>query len=443
MLLSLLSSNLQIIFAVILFIATYVLLLIFSKHRAYIALGSALLFIILGLTPLTEIFKVINFNVLMMILGTMGLVTLFIESKMPALLADLIMSKVSSLKWAIVVLSLFAALISAFIDNVATVLIVAPIALAVSKKLDVSPVPSLIAISLASNLQGAATLVGDTTSILLGGALDMNFLDFFWYQGRPGLFFITQVGALASTLVLLFVFRKETLPIDFSEKTEVKDYVPTILLGSMIVLLILVSLIPIPDGFINNHINGLIVMVLLIVGLVYKYFKSKSFKETINVIKELDYMTVLLLIGLFIVIGGLNSVGVIDLVGEFIHKISLNNVFLAFTIIVFGSTIFSAFIDNIPFVLTMLPVVASLSTSFGYTNNPAYVLYFGLLVGATLGGNLTPIGASANITTIGILQKEGYDVKTKDFMKYSVPFTLAAVLAGYIMTWLLFGNIPT
>ena len=169
--------------ALALFLATYVLLLIFGKYRAYIAAASALLFVVLGILPWAEVPAAIDWNVLLMIAGTMGTVVLFIESRMPALMADIIMEKVPNIKWAVVALSLFAGLISAFVDNVATVLMVAPVALALAKKLDISPVPVIIAIAVSSNLQGAATLVGDTTSILLGGYADMNFLDFFVFRG--------------------------------------------------------------------------------------------------------------------------------------------------------------------------------------------------------------------------------------------------------------------
>ena len=169
-----------------------------------------------------------------MIAGTMGLVSLFIDSKMPSLLADFIIAKTPNVKWAIVSLSLFAGIISAFVDNVATVLMVAPVALTICKKLNVSPVSSIIAISVASNLQGAATLVGDTTSILLAGHLDMNFFDFFFYQGKMGLFFIVQIGAIASTLMLLWIFRKEKQPVTALEKTVVTDYFPSVLLILMV-----------------------------------------------------------------------------------------------------------------------------------------------------------------------------------------------------------------
>lgn len=168
--------------AIGLFVATYILLLVFPKIRAYVALTSAALFVILGILPIGKVFGAVDWNVILMIAGTMGIVALFIESKMPALLADLILAKIPNVKWAIISLSLFAGIISAFIDNVATVLIVAPVALTIAKKLNISPVPSIIAISISSNLQGAATLVGDTTSILLGGHAGMDFLDFFVYR---------------------------------------------------------------------------------------------------------------------------------------------------------------------------------------------------------------------------------------------------------------------
>lgn len=194
--------------AIIIFALTYISLLSFPKHRAYIALGSAVIFMFLGIVRFNEVFSTIDWNVIMMIAGTMGIVALFTDSKMPNLLADMLIEKTATVKWAIIALSLFAGFISAFIDNVATVLMVAPVALTIASKLGVSPVPSIIAISIASNLQGAATLVGDTTSILLGGHADMNFMDFFVFHGKPGLFWVVQLGAVASTLILLWVFSK-------------------------------------------------------------------------------------------------------------------------------------------------------------------------------------------------------------------------------------------
>ena len=185
--------------AIVLFAATYVLMLTFGKYRPYIALASGAIFIVTGMLPLTGeegIIAALDFNVLLMIGGTMGLVQLFIESRMPERLADIIMSKVPNVRWAAVCLALFAGIISAFVDNVATVLMIAPVALEICKKLKTNPVPFIIGIAVSSNLQGAATLVGDTTAIMLGSALDMSFMDFFWYFGKPSIFFAVELGAV-------------------------------------------------------------------------------------------------------------------------------------------------------------------------------------------------------------------------------------------------------
>ncbi|NLB20195.1 MAG: TRAP transporter large permease subunit [Clostridium sp.] len=417
--------------AIIIFILTYVLLLSLPRHRAKIALASATLFVILGIMPMENVLSTIDWNVIFMIAGTMGLVSLFIDSKMPALLADMIISKTPNVMWAIISLSLFAGIISAFVDNVATVLMVAPVALTICKKLKISPVSSIVAISVASNLQGAATLVGDTTSILLAGHLDMNFFDFFIYNGKIGLFFIVQIGSIMATLILFVIFRKEKQPVAALDKTIVEDYFPSFLLIFMVVLLIGASFIPNTP----KTINGIICMALFLVGLFKAYFINKDMKLVKNAIQEIDEVTLTLLAGLFVVVGGLTSVGVIEDIAALFLRISGDNLFLVYTLIVWFSVFISAFIDNIIYTATMLPVIGGLASLLG--GDPT-LLYFGLIIGATLGGNLTPIGASANIAGIGILTKQGYTVKTSDFTKIGIPFTLTAVITGYILTWVIF-----
>lgn len=421
------------IWAIILFALTYVGMLVFPKYRPYIALGSALIFIVTGMLPFGKIFGAIDFNVILMIAGTMGLVQLFIDSKMPARLADMVMEKVPNVQMAAVALALFAGVISAFVDNVATVLMIAPVALAICQKLNTNPVPFIIAIAVSSNLQGAATLVGDTTAIMIGSYADMSFLDFFWYQGKPGIFFAVELGAVISALILAWLFRKEKGKIaKAKEKTVVTDYVPTVLLLSTIVLLIAASFIPNKPAI----TNGLICMALLVVGLVYNAIKTKDVKSVLEPIKAIDFETIGLLLGLFLMIGGITHMGVIDAVAGLLAKLGGGNVFVLYTVIVWASVLISAFIDNIPYVATMLPVITGLAAALGI--DPT-VLYFGLLSGATLGGNCTPIGASANITGIGILRKEGYEVKNKDFFRIGIPFTLAAIIPAYIYLWIFYG----
>ncbi|HCY06903.1 MAG TPA: arsenic transporter [Erysipelotrichaceae bacterium] len=422
----------DLILGLIIFILTYVLMIAIPNYRAHVAVTSAALFVILGLLPISEILPAIDFNVLMMIAGTMGIVSLFIESKMPSLLADYIIDKMPNVKWVVLSLSLFAGIISAFVDNVATVLMVAPVAITVADKLNIKPVKMVIAIAIASNLQGAATLVGDTTSILLGGYANMNFMDFIIYDGKPGMFFVVQLAMIAATVVLYFVFKEYNQEVHLEEFTEVEDYFPTFLLVGTILTLIIASFIPnTPD-----LINGYICMAYLILGIIVQS-KKTSFTHAISLVKaDMDFFTLFLLAGLFVVIGGISYVGVIDEIANIFVKFGSDNIFVLYTIIVFASVILSAFIDNIPYVATMLPVVTGIAIHLGV--DPT-LLYFGLLSGATLGGNLTPIGASANITAIGILKKNGHEVPSSTFMKISIPYTLAAVFTGYVLIWFLFG----
>ena len=420
--------------AIILFAATYVLMLTFSKYRPYIALTSGAVFILSGMLPLNQILGSLDFNVLLVIGGTMGLVQLFIDSRMPERLADMIMNKVPNVQWAAVALSLFAGIISAFVDNVATVLMIAPVAIEICRKLKTNPVPFIISIAVSSNLQGAATLVGDTTAIMLGSALDMSFLDFIWFDGKPGMFFMVELGAVFSAIIVYISFRKDKGAIPKTGKmTEVNDIIPTILLVGAIVLLIVASFLPFD---LPAETNGLICFTLLIIGLCYNYAKQKNLDAIMGPLKAIDFETLGLLVGLFLMIGGISHMGVIEALAQLLAKLGAGKPFLMYSIIVWASVLISAFIDNIPYVATMIPVIAGIATQMGIDST---ALYFGLLSGATLGGNCTPIGASANITGIGILRKEGHEVSNGDFFRIGIPFTLSAIIPAYLLIWVLFG----
>lgn len=421
------------ILALILFITTYLLMMIFSTKREIIVIISSILFTLLGIINFKEAITAINYDALLIIIGTMGIVGFFIESKMPCLMADYLLTKVTDTKWAIVVLAMLAGIVSAFVDNVATVLMVAPIGLAICKKLNISPVNALIAISVSSNLQGAATLIGDTTSIILGSYANMNFVEFFFVEGKPSIFFAVELGAIVTIPVMLFLFRKYKTKIPKGEITKISDYFPTILIILNIVLLIINSFLP------TNSIitNGVICIALYIIGIIYYIIRKRNFKIIKNSLKAIDLKTIIMLAGIFVVIAGITKAGLIQQLSNIFIKIGKNNIFIIYTVITFGSVFLSSFIDNIPYVATMLPVVSQIATT---ANAPIYLLYFGLLSGATLGGNLTPIGASANITTIAILKKEGYNVKLKDYFKIGIPFTLAAVITGYLYIWFVWGE---
>ncbi|MBR5390496.1 MAG: arsenic transporter [Clostridia bacterium] len=414
--------------ALILFLITYVLMIALSDKRPYVALVSAVISVAVGIMPASRVFSAVDWNVLMMLAGTMGTVSLFIASKMPNRLADLILQKTPNVMWVAVAMSIFAGVVSAFVDNVATVLMIAPVGFAICRRLNISPVMMLICISVSSNLQGAATLVGDTTSIMLGGYANMDFLDFLFMQGKPSIFWAVELGALATVPVIMLLFRREKGKVTMSKLTEVEDYFPSVLLVATVILLIAASFIPNKPPV----TDGLICLSIFAIGLIQNVVKEKSFAGARAALKDIDFMTLVLLGSLFIVIAGLTEVGVIERISQMFVRVGGSNLFVMYSLIVWGSVLMSAFIDNIPYVATMLPVVTGISAMMGCS---PYVLYFGLLTGATLGGNLTPIGASANIATIGILQKEGCKVRTQDFLKVGVPFTLTAVTVGYLFCW--------
>ena len=420
--------------ALLIFIAVYALMLLLPTWRAAAALAAAAAFVLIGIVPVEEVAGAVDWNVLLMLAGTMGTVDLFIRSNMPNRLSDRLVSVLPSVKWLIIALALFAGLVSAFVDNVATVLMLAPVGLAISKKLNISPVQPILAIAVSSNLQGAATLVGDTTSILLAGHMGLDFMDFFAYRGRPGMFWVVEAGALVTVPVMLVLFRREKGKLRADRLTPVTDYLPTWLLLGTVLSLIAASFIPNKPDI----TNGVICMVFFLVGLLLESGKSKEKSLTADVLKAIDYETLGLLAGLFIVIRGIERVGIIDELSRAISRMGGGSLFWTYTIIVWASVLISAFVDNIPYTATMLPVVGGVAASLGV--NQA-VLCFGLLTGATLGGNLTPVGASANIAACGILRREGYEVTTGQFVRIGVPFTLAAVLTGYVLVWLFYAGL--
>ena len=421
--------NLQVI-AIVLFILMYIVMIAKTEWRLYAIWGVAVLFVLFGILQRNPLYwlSVINWNVIMMIGGTMVIVYYFIESKMPNRLAEIILEKCPTVMWVIILMSLFAGAVSAFIDNVATVLMIAPVGLAICKKLKISPVSMLLAIAVSSNLQGAATLVGDTTSIMLGAYAKMNFMQFFFMHGKPGIFFAVELGALLTVPVMLFLFHDLNQPVEAEEKTKVEGIFPTIALCGVVVCLIIASFIPNTP----STINGIICVVIALLCMAVD-FKMKKMPENIRkAILSIDFETLCILTGLFLVIQGITDVGIIDMVANGIAKVGGKNIFLLYTIIVWGSVLFSAFVDNIPYVATMLPIITGISQLLGIE---PYLLYFGLLSGATLGGNITPSGASANITAVGMLKQNGYTVKFSDFMKIGLPFTFVAVMAGYLFIW--------
>jgi len=412
--------------SLVLFLLAYVLFVLLPARRTLVAVCGALLVVVFGTVSPKEAFWAINWNVMGIFVGTLVVADIFMESRVPAYLAELIVDKAKNTAWAILLLCLLTGFISAFVENVATVLIVAPIALSLAKKLQINPMKMMIAIAISSNLQGTATLIGDPPSMLLGGFAKMNFMDFFFYHGKPSIFFAVEIGALASFVVLYLVFKGHRQKTELVPIEKVRSWVPAISLVLLIILLAGSSFFD--TGF--SYMAGVLCMVFGVCLILWNRLTNGS--SVVKGLKSLDWDTTFFIMGVFILVGSVTLTGWIDTISAYLSSLVGKNIFLGYTLIVFISVFISAFVDNVPFLAAMLPVAVSMSQRLDI--NPSLFL-FGLLIGASLGGNITPIGASANIVACGLLKKEGYHVKFSEFAKIGLPFTLVAVTAAYLFIW--------
>lgn len=417
--------------ALIIFIASYSLFIILPRRRTWVAIAGALLVLLTGTLTPVQVFQAVNWNVMGIFVGTLVLADLFIESRMPAFLAERIVQRAPNTRTAMLFICLLAGGISAFVENVATVMIIAPIALALAEKLKISPVNLLIAIAVSSNLQGAATLIGDPPSMLLAGFAKMNFMDFFFYKGRPSVFFAVELGALASLVYLAWLFRahrqKTALPL--SEK--IKTWFPTVLLIALIFALALSSFFD--ADF--SYLAGILCLVAAGIGIGLDMLYHRS--PFVHRIKALDWDTTFFLVGVFVLVGSLTLTGWTETIATAMSQMIGGNLLLGYVFLIVVSVLLSAFIDNVPFLAAMLPVAILIAHKLGV--EPTLFL-FALLLGASIGGNITPIGASTNIVTMGLLKKNGYKVSFWEFSRIGIPFTLISVTAACLLVWIIWGQ---
>ena len=431
----------------------YLLVIIFQEKKVWITSLAALAVTVLGLifagssagsgalygnvfTPqpsafslLCHIFSLINWNILMIYVGSMIIAALFIYSRVPARIADALVTAAPSTGIAVVLILAMTGIISIFVENVATVLVMAPIALALSKKLSLNPVPFMIGLAVMSNLEGTATLVGDPPSMIFASYAHYTFNDFFISQGKISIFFFIQAGLLVGCIFFYFFFSraKEKASV---EKEHVISYFPLCLLLIMIAGLAVISFLSAELGY----SSGCFVLGLGIAGILwYKFCQKKSGGEIRQLIKELDWETIFFLIGIFVVVGAISETGLLDDFAVWLARTTGGSKAVGFILILLFSVLISGFVDNVPYIIVMLPVAGSLATQMGISPE---LLMFALLIGSCLGGNLTPFGASANVVAVGILKKEGHPINFAQFLRISGPFTILTTAAAAITLWL-------
>ena len=418
--------------SLIVFVLCYALFVILPERRSWTAcLGGALLVATGVLGWKDALLTKISWNVMGLFFGTLILAEMFLMSRVPAVLAEWMVDKSKSTRMAMLALCALAGIISIFVENVAVVLLVAPVALSLADKLKISPVPLLIGIAVSSNLQGTATMIGDPPSMILAGYMRMGFGDFFMYQGKPGIFFAVEIGMLASLVVLGYLFRQHKEKSELIPQEKARSWVPAGFLGLLVLGLSFATTVD-PDF---AWFAGVFTLCLSAAALVW-FRLHVRWGSTRTLIKSLDWDTTFFLIGVFVLVGALSDSGWMDKLSGFMANSVGGNPAAAFTMIVVFAVIVSGFVDNVPFLLVMIPVAQKVADQI---QAPVPLLLFGLLIGACLGGNLTPIGASANVVTLGILKKRGYTVSFREFMGIGIPFTVAAVLAACAFVWWIWG----
>ena len=364
--------------------------------------------------------------------GTLIIAELFIRSQMPAKLSYIFLKKGGSVVYSILVLAALSGIVSAFVENVATVLIIAPIAFEIAKRLKISPIPYIITIAISSNLQGTATLVGDPPSMILASEMKMTFNDFFFYKGLPSLFFAVELGAIVSLIVIYFIYRNKKEKIKEIKRQKIKSYFPTILLILMIVLLAMSNIIP----FQFEYYIGTVCTITGIIGLIWS--KVKRDINSFSFLKDSDWSTFFFLMGVFVMVGIMQDIKLFDLLAYSIGNFVKGGILFAFILLIFISMLVSAFVDNIPYFTAMVKVIKIMGLKFGL---PIVPLMFGTVLGTTIGGNITPIGASANIVGMGLLKKKGYKVNFWEFVKIGFIFTISALTISALFVWIFFRNV--
>ncbi len=316
---------------------------------------------------------------------------------------------------------LMSSILSMFIDSITVILFLAAVTVELAQLLKFNPIPMILAEIFCANLGGAATMCGDPPNIIIGTSLGYSFADFITNTG------LIVVFALIITIIYFYVvFRKDLCHnnnIDESVYPDPKQAITNrrgFIISSVIFLCAVVLLVTHAQTGLTVATIGTVIAVITLIT---------AGKDAVLLLKKVDYKTLLFFVGLFIVVGGLEQTGVLEIIAGFIGKISGGNVKLMIAIIIWGSAVASAFVDNIPFAATMIPVIKSLAATQGVDLS---TLAWALSMGTDIGGSATPIGASANVVGTAVAAKEGYPIGWGKYCKNLAPITIMVVLFSMV-----------
>ena len=433
------TSHGMIISGAILLIA-YIFIATEKIQKSVVALVGAGLTLLLGLLPfhahyneaagiyVKSVFEYISFDVIFLLIGMMILVEIASKSGVFKWMAlELLKLTKGHPKWVLFTLAAFTAVASAFLDNVTTVVLMMPVTFVIAKELDIDPVPFLITEVLASNIGGTATLIGDPPNIIIGAKAGLSFMDFLYELTD-----IVTLIFLVCTGILIFMFRKQLVStpekmahianLDNSKTITDKP----LMIRSMIVLFLVIL------GFVTHDITGIPAYVFALFGAAVLLI----FEKPKEIYENVEWMTIFFFIGLFIIIGGFEANGGISYLADKLIELTQGSLTAATMLILWGSGILSGIVDNIPYTATMTPMLLEIQKTMGadYT----YPLWWCLSLGACLGGNMTIIGAAANVIVSETSAHKGYPIPFMKFLKYGVVTMLISLLISSAYIYLRF-----
>lgn len=416
------------IIAVIIFAVTMAAIMTEKLHRTVAAVTGSLLLILTGVLTVESGLSYVDMNTLGVLIGMMLFVSVVKNSGLFEYIAIRAAKAAKGHPWRLMVLFvLITAILSAFLDNVTTVLLIGPMTLAITNMLKVNPVPFFMTQIMASNIGGTATLIGDPPNIMIGSAAGLSFTDFITNTGVAVLF------VLAATLLCFYFIYGRKLQVDpeamnsillLDERKSIKDR-PLLIKSVVMILLVVV-------GFVFHdqlHLESCTIAltaaaVMLLIG----------HQDVEEIVSGVEWTTILFFGGLFIVVGGLQETGIIQILANGLMSLTEGHMTLTILLILWVSAIISSFLDNIPFVATLIPLILTMQSN-GVDVTP---LWWAVSLGACLGGNGTLIGASANVVLSGISTRHGFPITFASYFKVGFPLMLVSVAISTVFLLLRF-----
>ena len=417
-----LLENTNFLPAIIIFLVAYGIIISEKLNRTVVALLGAIAMVVFHILSQEEAFHVIDFNTIGLLVGMMTIVNILKRTGIFQYIAIKTAKLSKGSPWKIMLyFSVVTAVASALLDNVTTILLIAPVTFVITETLGLNPVPFLITEVLTANIGGTATLIGDPPNIMIGGATNLSFMDFLINLGP-----VVVVIFIVVLLLLKFIYGSQ-LKISEENKAKIAEFDetktitdPVLLKKSGIVLLGTII------GFAIHQSFGLESATIALLGAGILLLISKVDVE--EILTEVEWPTIFFFMGLFIMVGALEEIGVIEVVANQLISLTHGNVFVTTMLILWVAAIASAFLDNIPFVATMIPLIHSI----GATGMDTTSLWWALALGACLGGNGSVVGATANVIVSGMLHKKGYKLTFGDFLKIGFPLILISVFISMI-----------